>query len=299
MVELSEADTILMRRCILPVLSHGSAETPYVHGTCSVIATFGRHALAISATHVLDEVVTLDGSANHQFHIPEVLRPPRPPIDLRHRHIGSVYQLSKGEYCSVRHLRAWLSETHDISISLVQMGDDAPAEATFDVRMAVSFEPRKVGQVVQIGGYSQLATAHNPSISALVLPMDIELHLAKIVAVHLPHRPGRKVAGPVYEVDVECPHGTSGGPMIVHDDKTGEAILSGVVSSASNFDGPRTYAGMLYPILGLSLPGLTDNSKLTVLDLVKDGLLDDRSGAATRGVVTPLPNGQFAVGCRA
>lgn len=293
-IELSRAETTLMRKCILPLISHGKDGPPNVHGTCVVIATFGQQALALTARHVLDEIAREDGSYDEQLHMPDILRGPRKASELRRRHVGSVYQLTDDALCTVRYLRGWISETHDVALCQLELGPDAPKDAAFEVRTAVSFAPPEKGTSVQIGGYSGLARKRNPTASALEMPLDIELQLGQVVDVHSPFRQEQKTAGPVCAVNVESPHGTSGGPLVVHDAGTGAAVVCGVVSSASSFDGPVTYAGMLWPALGMTLNGMFDRD-VTLLGIADAGMLDDRSSTGAHASLHDLASGQVEV----
>ena len=200
-IELSRAETTLMRKCIMPLLSHGDDGPPDVHGTCEVLATFGRRALALTARHVLDEIARADGSYDEQLHMPDILRGARKDSNLRKRHIGAAYQLTEDTLCTVRFLRGWVSQTHDVALCLLELGPDAPPDAGFEVRMAVSFAPLVKGQEVQIGGYSSLARKRNPTASALEVPLDIELQLGTVLEVHHPFRFEQKAAGPVCTID--------------------------------------------------------------------------------------------------
>lgn len=171
----------------------------------------------------------------------------------------------------------------------------------------VSFAPPRIGEVVHCIGYADMAVpADGLSIEGLqegwINPYEHYTHRLMCISGRVTCLFGQRfsngfVKGPCFAIDVEVPHGMSGGPVLRED-----GVVCGVIAAGATsfFASPATVASLLYPLyaLGVDLKLTMGNGvlqltaqKRPVFELVSTRAIRTDGAERQQIHVTPEPEG--------
>lgn len=286
-VTMSREETTLVRQAILPVFLSGTDGSVEGIGTCWIVSTCGRDAIAFSAAHIFDYVVRRE--ERHERSVPstppDFLSRTSSSIDLQLTRLKAIYQQSDYKTAPVDILRVFKSESHDLAICHLRLQSDVAPDVMFRKKIDIHSAPVAINEEIQIAGYSKLRETEpivdiSKNASQFVVVPEVKFLTAKITNRYLHSRPGGP-DGPCYEVDCESIHGMSGGPVFLSTPGK-KAVACGVISRGNSFVGDVTACAELWPAFALKLEHimLAGSGPLSSLvDLVEKGLVvDDANG---------------------
>ncbi len=295
---------VLLQQVILPVLA-APLDGRLIHlGSCFVICGLGRHALLLSAAHVLRQALAVDGTRplHHPSTPREFLTVRASSTRLRATRLLVYHResLNTGYFAEI--LDVYINDPSDIAICSAYFPESVPASARFSVRLSIDTTPPTRGTPIIAAGYgdTKLAVERDAStgISTARFESKLDYRHGTIVDVFAAGDTARRY-GPSFQIDVPISSGMSGGPVI---NKTyGDRVVAcGVNTSDFSFEeirdgsgsGLRAIAQMLWTCMGIAVKGAEVDGEMRpvrLLELARRGFVDDLGNASDHIVGVPPP----------
>jgi hypothetical protein len=258
-------DTPISEFALRVLVEFEGGET-HVIGTATIIAGH----LAITARHVLEEIIERFGAAETRVHEFEVTR-----------YAIRLYQIMPGpEYVIWNVLTAWPCIDTDIAILHLRLhgysGATAPSSWCTPRIMVV---PPKLGSAVVGFGYHSSVVTVTPTAEGYHLDLndDPTATTGKVEEVLPNGQSAGKFGFPCYRVNARFDGGMSGGPVI---DETGSVcgIISGTIFQGNFDEEPISYVATLWPMLRTVISANRGGAyvrdvKYPVIDLALDQII--------------------------
>lgn len=254
-------------------------------GTASIVAAEGRCAIALTARHVLNDLVDETSRT----------KPAYPKLSGVSAIVGS-------------HEECFIAEVHEIQVS--DFADIAftvllaPEGKSFGPRLSLDPSPIPPGASIAAVGYTGLPVKHSIDWQEEAFGVRLEFRLESREAEVVERRAGgsRRLKWPVFKVSTGFDSAMSGGPIL--ELRGSEPVIRGVICSDMSIGedlatggGGEAWASEIWPILmmpyrfGLEFYEEGDEQiKIeTILDLLREGLIIDRGDTTNNFVWSTGP----------
>jgi hypothetical protein len=295
---LSEPEKAMIQQVILPVLATGTDGSFRPVGSCWIFAATGRDALAFSATHIFDDVVRSEQRHERMVpSMPDIFRPLKlPAIALASTRLKAIYRHKIDQGLVVDIGRVYRDGLTDVAVCTLTFQPDAPSDCVFERKMAIHSGPVPRGTDVAAAGYAGMEKTrsyvdHENGAAWAEHFHQLTIEHGKCLEYYGVRGP-RGPIGPCFEIDVSSQHGMSGGP-ILHKGYGNEIVGCGVISRGHAFGaGESTMASALWPAYSYNIEGYVgeNDEPLTLLDLARQGWIDDKSNGPAHFNLVKIPD---------
>lgn len=222
-------------RGLITVLGFTSENKPQALGTGFIVDVTGEHAIAVTAAHVLKEVLKLQsGAPRHNRTALPVFLPAQPPMKIDTRSIGAVCRIGDG-FDIMEVEGVVFDESSDLGILVLGRGSSGQLP---DDKFQLDECLPPVGSMVSVLSYGDLSTNSNSE-----HPDSFSLNFSPVLRVGkvLENHPNgtRLCKGPCITTSIPVYSGMSGGPVFQLDEDGAPMRAFGIVcSDLEESDGP-------------------------------------------------------------
>jgi hypothetical protein len=293
------ADPLLkvLRQAVLPLFLLDPKVGWHWIGSSFVVGYEERRAFLFTAGHNLRHVnrLALPPRLQHATLVPGLVAEPLPPLNRLTPRLYAGVPWQTG-YQPAQIVESWFSVELDFGVAVAELLPEA--DVTFHGRLSIDASPIQVGTRVMAVGYPRLDVEMVAEDSATDAPRYLattllEYRLGTVTDIC---RAGTTISPwPGFLVNCSFDSGMSGGPILEVGDgnvKGRPITVRGIIGAdmteapdtPNRGSGQRAFASMLWPALAtktrVGIEGL--EGLVTVLDLVRHGVIDERGGALER-----------------
>lgn len=244
-----------LNRFILPVMTALEDGHPICAGSCVVIATAKKHAIALTAKHVIDFVERLNGRDDTaELRIAPQFRKKRLdqefnaiPIDYNEGFNHNTFVLIPSEQSMALLMSVSLFPGGELDIAALGLEIGIGAAKRFPMQCRVMSNGPDIGDPVILCGFPKGNAGYFVKESGKI-EFDYKIQtISGRVTERFCWGEDYFVRSPGFRIDVGAPSGFSGGAVLYIHHEYGP-VLCGIISSS---DEQRTSAASIYPALGL------------------------------------------------
>ncbi|HVF58968.1 MAG TPA: trypsin-like peptidase domain-containing protein [Thermoanaerobaculia bacterium] len=246
-------------RFVYPLLVANSQRRLFPLGTAFAFSNLGH---VLTARHNLEEALRKHHPNAEQF-VRQGMEAARSGGGLEHTHLAIFSQGPNPRLGDISLDLRVFSSIHaapptDLLIGSILADDSSALVPT--MHPLITFAPPRIGEIVRCVGYTDMTVPEGGlSIDDIregrLNPYEAYGHrlivaVGRVKNIFIERLARGFVEGPCFTIDVDVPHGLSGGPILRSDGAVCGAVYSG---AGTFFDSPTTVGALLYPIFLLPL----------------------------------------------
>ena len=249
---------------LVAILAWRPDRSPRAIGTAFIVASYGSHAVAISAAHNFHMGVRTVQRPSHLHHPTALMEflPNAEVIDLDGDKLRALYIKSdRAEFCIIDFL-AW-DQSSDLAILTIRAQDHS-GQTLFDKHAILDHARPKVGDIITVLGYVDMATFdeyRDGEVESFTAQGRLMLRAGRVKRIH---PEGHALCrGPCVETTIPVFFGMSGGPACLAPEPNAPVVPFGFISTdldeSDAFKNDRSRAGS--SIIGLLPHEISDEAE--------------------------------------
>ncbi len=271
-----------LRQAVLPIIVLGADQKMICVGTAFVLQVAGKVALLCSAAHVLSVFGEVDRPYERDKTI-TLFSVKKPLVVLKDAKPYAIfYDRATGGHSALIGQTVPI-ELVDIGTCIAQFEPWVPKHLNFRAGLALDTSPVQVGDKIIAIGYPEMVFDGDP-FADNALSGKLHFPRGTVTAVYPSLGPTGQKA-PCFSVDIDLPHGMSGGPVMTRD-ADGTAYVRGVVRSDFKYADPDVIKGSalvtaIWPLLMLPFRPPNEVGEIdwtqSLMELERRGKIVDKS----------------------